>query len=61
MIDGKTYNTKQIDIIASKVLKNCNFNKNKNKNNNTIHKCGDGKLMITNGLSVVEFEKKFKL
>ena len=51
----------QIDIIAQKILKNCNFVHKKNKNNQTNLKKGEGKVMITQGLSLNEFRMKFKL
>ena len=49
----------QFDIITNKILGSCNILKHKSKYNDTIHKKRDGKLMITNGLSIQEFEKKF--
>ncbi len=49
-----------MNLIAHKILKTCHFNKIKNKNNNNSLKSGTGKLMITNGLSVLDFERKFK-
>ena len=41
------------------MLKNCNYFHQKSKNNNTTHKSGEGKLMITNGLSIKEFQERF--
>jgi hypothetical protein len=62
LIDGKIlFKDSQFDIIANKVLNICNVNKKKSKFNNTSLKKKDGKLMITRGLSVGEFEKKYKI
>ena len=49
----------QFDIIANKILGNCNILKHKSKFNDTKIKKGKGKLMMTNGLSIDQFEKKF--
>lgn len=51
----------QISVIANKILNKCNITKEKNENNNKKLKSGEGKLMITNGLSIKEFEKKLGL
>jgi hypothetical protein len=56
MIDGN-----QIYNASYKVLHSCNIWKNKNKNNNTMLKSGEGKLMMTNGISISEFTKKHNL
>lgn len=48
----------QINVIANKILHKCNLTKEKNINNNSRLKSGDGKLMITNGLSINDFERK---
>lgn len=50
----------QMDLIALKILRNCNYFHKKNVNNNTSLKKGDGKLMFTSGMSVNEFTKKYK-
>jgi hypothetical protein len=60
VIDNEGFRRSQTNLIAAKILKKCNVIKEKNKRNNVILKAGDGKLMITNGLSVREFEKRFK-
>lgn len=44
-----------------KVLNNCNIWKTKNKNNNKMLKSGEGKLMMTNGISISEFARKHNL
>ena len=49
----------QFDIITNKILGSCNILKHKSRYNDTIHKKRDGKLMITHGLSIQEFEKKY--
>ena len=50
----------QFDIITNKILDNCNILKHKSKFNNNILKKRKGKLMITHGLSVDQFEQKYK-
>jgi hypothetical protein len=62
VIDNEPLNIKnQMNVIANKILKKCNVINHKNKNNNKALLTGDGKLMITNGLTLAEFEKKFNL
>lgn len=62
VIDNEALNIKnQMNIIANKILKKCNVINYKNKNNNKALISGDGKLMITNGMTLAEFEKKFNL
>ena len=39
----------------------CNVYSNKSKFNNTVHKSKGGKTMITQGMTVGEFEKKYGL
>lgn len=51
----------QIDLIASKMLKNCNYIHKKNPNSNTSLKKGDGKLMITSGMTLNEFVSKYNV
>ena len=51
----------QIDLIAKKVLKNCNYVREKSINNNGMRRKGDGKLMVTSGLTVSEFKKRYQL
>ena len=50
---------KQFDIITNKILGNCNVLKHKSKFNDTTLKKRNGKLMITHGLSINQFEKKY--
>ena len=50
---------KQFDIITNKILGNCNILKHKSKFNDTTLKKRNGKLMITKGLSINQFEKKY--
>ena len=50
---------KQFDIITKKILGNCNILKHKSKFNDTTLKKRNGKLMITHGLSINQFEKKY--
>ncbi len=62
LIDGELYyKDSQFDIIANKVLNSCKIYKKKSKYNNCFLKKKQGKLMITHGLSVRDFEKKYHL
>lgn len=54
-------NNSHINSIANKILTKCNVSKMKNKNNNKKLKAGEGKLMMTNGISISEFLRKYKL
>ena len=56
IIDGNYYNKNDIDKIAVKVLKKCNWN---DKKINYKNMDGRHKLMFTNGLTVKEFELKY--
>ena len=60
-INNQSYQKNRLDLIASQVLSSCNISNHKNKNNNTALKHGEGKLMITNGMSVKDFIKKYSL
>ena len=51
----------QLDMIASKVLEICKAHKCKSIYNNTSLKAKNGKTMITKGLTVGQFEKKYDL
>ena len=51
----------QMELIALKVLRNCNYMHKKNANNNKCLRKGEGMLMMTSGLSVNEFKKKYNL
>ena len=51
----------QFNEISSKVLGMCNIYSTKSKFNNTSLKARTGKTMITKGMSVQEFEKKYNL
>ena len=60
LIDGKIlFKDSQFDVIANKVLKICNVYKKKSRNNDNNLKKRNGKLMVTKGLSVEQFEKKY--
>ena len=58
-LDGKFYqkNT-QFNLITKKVLQLCHFYSNKSQKNKRSLKVGDGKSMITKGMSVNNFMKK---
>lgn len=60
LIDNEVFRKSQTDKIAKKILVKCNFNHIKNPNNNTSLKAGEGKMMITNGLTINEFYHKYK-
>ncbi len=62
LINGEIYyKDSQFDIIAEKVLKSCKFHSIKSKHNNSRLRKGEGKTMITRGMSVKQFEKKYNL
>ena len=55
------YKNSQFDKITSEILGMCNVYSTKSKFNNTVHKSKGGKTMITQGMTVGEFEKKYRL
>ena len=55
------YKNTQFDQISHKILEMCNIYSPKSKFNNTVHKSKGGKTMITKGMTVGEFEKKFNI
>ena len=62
IIDNKLYyKNSQFDQISQKVLEMCNIYSQKSKFNNTTHKSKGGKTMITKGLTIEEFEKKYNI
>lgn len=61
LIEDEEFLKSETDKIARKVLKVCNYSHKKNLNNNKILKTGEGKMMITNGLTLNEFNKKYNL
>lgn len=60
-IDNHEYPKTNLNDISKKVLERCKFTHCKSKNANTSLKVGDGKLMITNGMTVSEFSKNYHL
>ena len=60
MIDNQVLPKSKIDVIAKKVLNNCNFTHNKKEPKQKIMK-GKGKMSITAGLTIEEFNKKFNI
>ena len=61
MIDNERFDkNKQFDLITNKILDKCNIFNHKSKFNNTILKKRNGKLMFTRGLSVEQFEQKYR-
>ena len=61
LIDKQPYNKNKLDVLSKVILKKCNFTHQKNKNNNVTHKIGEGKLMITSGLTIHDFMEKYHL
>ena len=51
----------QMGLIANKILNKCNVHHNKNKNNMNSLRVGEGKLMMTKGMTVKNFVSKYKL
>ena len=61
-IDNKSYLKKDLKNISKHILKKCHFiNKKFNDSKENYLEEGKGKLMITNGLSLKEFTKKYNL
>ena len=57
LINGKAYNKKDLPTLTKVILKECNYIKKYYDKESA----GDGKTMITRGLSVNEFTKKYRL
>lgn len=57
IINGKYYNRNDLKGISNAVLKQCNYI----KNNFAAENAGDGKTMITRGMTVNEFTQKYNL
>ena len=55
------YMNYQMGLIANKILNKCNVHHNKNKNNMNSLRSGEGKLMMTKGMTVKNFVSKYKL
>ena len=55
------YKNTQFDQISHKILEMCNIYSPKSKFNNTVHKSEGGNTMITKGMTVGEFEKKYNI
>ena len=51
----------KFNVIAKKILEECNVYNNKSKFNNTSLKAKEGKTMITKGLTIKEFGDKYHL
>jgi hypothetical protein len=60
-VDNLAISKYKLDLIAQKILQFCNITHNKSANNNNKLKSGNGKVMITSGLTVNEFKKKYNL
>lgn len=61
IIDNEEIDRKKIDVIAQKILKKCNVSHSKSKYNNTCLKKGEGKMMITAGMTLNNFNTKYSL
>jgi hypothetical protein len=61
MIDNEVISINKIDTITKKMLIKCGFLRQKSASNNTSLKKGNGKLMVTSGLTVTEFTKKYNV
>ena len=57
LINGKSYNKRDLKGISNAVLKECNYIKKYFDGENA----GEGKTMITRGMTVNEFSKKYRL
>lgn len=54
-------NISNFNAVTKKILENCNFIESKSHSNNTSLVKGTGKLCFTNGMSIGEFRRNFKL
>ena len=61
-IEGEIFEkTSQFNLITKKVLQICKVYNNTRKKSKNIVKAGDGKNMMTKGMSVNNFIRKYKL
>ena len=59
-VNGVNYNTStQLNQLVKVILNKCNVIHNISKHNQTSISPGNGKLMITNGLTLKQFESKY--
>ena len=58
---NKNDDATNLNQVAKKILSECNVYSQKSKFNNSSHKSKGGKTMITKGMTVEEFENKYKL
>ena len=59
--DTGEHHTQKLNEVAKKVLEECNVYSNKSKFNDSYLKAKEGKLMITKGMTIKQFEDKYKL
>ena len=59
--DNGENHTQKLNEVAKKILEECNVYSNKSKFNDSILKAKEGKLMITKGMTIKQFEDKYKL
>lgn len=60
-IDNCEFLRTNLNDISKKILEKCKFTHAKSKNANTSLKVGQGKLMMTNGMTVSDFTKAYHL
>lgn len=60
-IDNQEFLRTNLNEISKKVLEKCNYSQLKNKNSKDSLRIGQGKAMITNGMTIAEFSKRYKL
>ena len=59
--DNGESHAQKLNEVAKKILEECNVYTNKSKFNNSFLKAKEGKLMITKGMTIKQFEDKYKL
>ena len=60
-INNETFTKSQLDEISKNVLLNCNYLGKKSDFNNKFLKAGSGKLMMTSGMTLNDFSKKYNI
>lgn len=60
VIDGIPYNKSDLEHLSTKILEKCKWKHPKTADEDSF-KAGSGKLMFTNGMSILEFEQKYHL
>lgn len=60
-IEGEIYDKNDLNNISKKILSTCNWIHHKSKEATTSHIDRNGKLVCKGGLTIAQFEKKYKL